>query len=676
MGTNIQNNLIVQFQWDITSASTSVAISNDIERWQVVTASWCYAVLRNKNGSKIERVKGDAAAWVFTFTKRWLDQSDSDVEVAWLKKSWKTGQTMYITLLSSQIVDKQNSNTYGAGSTQTFDSLEFTGTSKGRVFADLAALNVTYPTPVNGLVDMYCTAEGQYFDSVGWAWVARASWVNPNASTTVAGKVELATAAERATSTSVGSTGALLVPTNDALRKTSSGAADENMIPILDATGKLESGFIPALTSVSQDTIDISTVYWETISARDPVVVLPDWVATGRVYKYLWDWSITWTSSDQQIMVWSTVVNLVYSWWAWLISVTAWTISWNTITYGSANTFTPASWSHFRWTPRICAVSSTWFILAYWYSWFGGWNAEWLRVVWYTISWTTITRWTDVLITNNATQQIVQSMCIVDTNKCAIAYNTWSIVWCTLSWTTVTAWTPVSWFSLWWPSTFVSTDKIAITDWTNIRLYTFSGTTPTQWNNLAIWTTYTVPSIKDIWSWYSIFTGTTGGNSQAFIVNNTWATPVKWTTVTYHTGATSVDWIVWWTSQVVLVSGSTRYANYMYSWTTLTLINTYTKWATAQDNINYVGNQIYIVPWQIIRNYKYYATWLAKEAWVLNDTKNIVANGWILWWFTWLIPWLLYYVTSTWTVDITWDYVLWKALSDTQIIVSIPYNTL
>ena len=66
---------------------------------------------------------------------------------------------MYITLLSSQIVDKQNSNTYGAGTTQTMDDLAFTGTQQGRVFASLAALNAAYPTPINGLVDMYCTAE-------------------------------------------------------------------------------------------------------------------------------------------------------------------------------------------------------------------------------------------------------------------------------------------------------------------------------------------------------------------------------------------------------------------------------------------------------------------------------------------------------------------------------------
>jgi hypothetical protein len=157
MGTNLQNNLVVQFLWDVTTASTSVNISNDLERWQVVSATWCYAVVRNKNGSKIERVKGNAVAWVFTFTKRWLDQSDSDVEVSWLKKSRWYGQLMYITLLSSQIVDKQNSNTYWAGTTQTFDSITVTWTSQnnGRTknwprFANNTARDAVYTSPSDG----------------------------------------------------------------------------------------------------------------------------------------------------------------------------------------------------------------------------------------------------------------------------------------------------------------------------------------------------------------------------------------------------------------------------------------------------------------------------------------------------------------------------------------------
>lgn len=68
---------------------------------------------------------------------------------------------------------------------------------------------------------------------------------SPNASTTVKGIVEIATAAEMGAGTGTGGTGALLVPPNSQLVKTSSGAGDENKLPVLDASGLLASGFIP-----------------------------------------------------------------------------------------------------------------------------------------------------------------------------------------------------------------------------------------------------------------------------------------------------------------------------------------------------------------------------------------------------------------------------------------------
>ena len=65
----------------------------------------------------------------------------------------------------------------------------------------------------------------------------------PNGSTTQKGIFELATVAEQGTASATGSTGANLVPANANLVKTSSGAADENKIPILDASGLLDPSF-------------------------------------------------------------------------------------------------------------------------------------------------------------------------------------------------------------------------------------------------------------------------------------------------------------------------------------------------------------------------------------------------------------------------------------------------
>lgn len=133
-----------------------------------------------------------------------------------------------------------------AGDTMT-GQLNFSGTDHAGVkMISLTTAQRTALTGANGML-VYDTDIGELYQYIGGAWSAvSAGSTQPNASETVAGKIELATAAERAAGTATGGTGAALIPTNDALVKTSSGAGDENKIPILDATGKLATGFIPS----------------------------------------------------------------------------------------------------------------------------------------------------------------------------------------------------------------------------------------------------------------------------------------------------------------------------------------------------------------------------------------------------------------------------------------------
>jgi len=123
-----------------------------------------------------------------------------------------------------------------------------TGIIANRVFADATARDAAITSPSNGMI-CYQTDTGVMMQYIGGAWATFATGTVANASETVAGKVELATAAERAAGTATGATGAKLVPTNDALVKASSGAGDENKIPILDASGKIASGFITDIYS-------------------------------------------------------------------------------------------------------------------------------------------------------------------------------------------------------------------------------------------------------------------------------------------------------------------------------------------------------------------------------------------------------------------------------------------
>lgn len=152
-----------------------------------------------------------------------------------------------------------NENTPKFSNTTHSGDISFTGTSTvGLKVKSLTTAQRVALTPTTTAI-VYDTTIGEYYVWQGGAWLAVASGsVQPNASTTVAGKIELATAAERAAGTATGGTGATLVPTNDALVKTSSGAADENKLGILDSTGKYAIGFLPATATPTASKIVIS----------------------------------------------------------------------------------------------------------------------------------------------------------------------------------------------------------------------------------------------------------------------------------------------------------------------------------------------------------------------------------------------------------------------------------
>lgn len=93
--------------------------------------------------------------------------------------------------------------------------LDFSGSGRIQVpvFADDTARDAAIPSPANGLL-VYNTADGEFqaYQSGAWASVASGS-TQPNASETVAGKVELATQSELNAGTDIGATGASLVAT-------------------------------------------------------------------------------------------------------------------------------------------------------------------------------------------------------------------------------------------------------------------------------------------------------------------------------------------------------------------------------------------------------------------------------------------------------------------------------
>lgn len=107
-------------------------------------------------------------------------------------------------------------------------------------FADATARDAYFTSPVNGN-SAYLTAEGKWTDYVSWSWADRASGTNPNASETVAGRVEIATQAEFDAWTATGWTWASVVATNDQIRKQISTATAKTTPVNADSIGISDS---------------------------------------------------------------------------------------------------------------------------------------------------------------------------------------------------------------------------------------------------------------------------------------------------------------------------------------------------------------------------------------------------------------------------------------------------
>lgn len=111
-------------------------------------------------------------------------------------------------------------------------------------------------SPANGM-KIYNTTVGEFQGYSAGSWITEASGsTQPNASETVAGKVEQATLAEQGSQTEFGGTGAPLFMNPKNTAKTSSGAGDENKIVLAGVNGKIAEGFLQDWISEGGDGSD------------------------------------------------------------------------------------------------------------------------------------------------------------------------------------------------------------------------------------------------------------------------------------------------------------------------------------------------------------------------------------------------------------------------------------
>lgn len=158
--------------------------------------------------------------YVLSWVSRNMSQTANPSTAGTDNKTWLANQKVVLVAMHDQLFNPEQGGTIAwatiFNSTATFnDPVVFTESIKEPVYANAAARDAAIPSPENWM-SVYLTAEWYFSDYQAWAWWQRSTGTSTvNASTTVAGKVELPTTAEVQSQTTAGGTWASLVLTID-----------------------------------------------------------------------------------------------------------------------------------------------------------------------------------------------------------------------------------------------------------------------------------------------------------------------------------------------------------------------------------------------------------------------------------------------------------------------------
>ena len=230
-----------QLKWRLTKTGSSVEISNDILTGEVVSFTDETVLGSSDDNSTKELMVASASWWTLTISQRWLDQSETKTTDTDLQHEFRSWTIFRVVASASDLVDLDWDNTLTW--TNTFEerivtekwveatTFATTSARDSALWWDWAAL---YP-----YTNIYVTATWLFYNynlsSNQWEEIDTGT-TTPNASQTVAGKVELATDAEIAAWTDTWWTWASLVATpsqinpNKYTDKTSATWADKILI--------------------------------------------------------------------------------------------------------------------------------------------------------------------------------------------------------------------------------------------------------------------------------------------------------------------------------------------------------------------------------------------------------------------------------------------------------------
>jgi len=395
-----------------------------------VSGSTCTGLTRTLSQTADPATAGTGLTWIAGTKVKLVQMHD---------QCWNSAETETI----SGIKTFSGANTHSGNNTFTGTNT-FSSTSKATL--NLQQVTTTQRDALtwvaNGTI-VYNTTTWELNQYIGWAWSAVAAGsTQPDGSTTVAGKFEEATVAEQGTATATGSTGARLVVANANLVKTSSGAWDENKVPVLNSNGQLANRFTSKIGGTwadwAQTDADL-TLTWSdntiitknftsrtagsvartcTITPANCVVHIKiKWDAdftnwtfnfTGKWWPWWagWSWfSSNWTAWTVASVLYQSTSNGAGGLWAWN---TGWsdTTAWGGGAWCWASGTTTGWWAGWvRMYPDIIYIQNNRRIyMSAWWGWGWGWASWWDAWAWGAGWWALIIEvWGNLTMNNGST---------------------------------------------------------------------------------------------------------------------------------------------------------------------------------------------------------------------------------------------------------------------------------
>lgn len=252
----MEGTLIAQIASDATSASVKVKDINSTTPTWLTAAHRVTMIQETKTSTKVEVMAISSASQsgstvTLTIGTRGLPLDGTGFSGTGTPQVFTSGAKVIVTWdaqAARQTAFKDIANTFTATTTLTAPLL-ISGASSYTGIPEMTTAQRTALTPTQaGFV--YDTDLGQVYKWEGGAWAAVDTGSLSNAADNTAGKVDIASAAEIGAGTATdGTSGAINVIPVSQTAKTSSGAGDENKLPVLGSAGTLDINFLATGTA-------------------------------------------------------------------------------------------------------------------------------------------------------------------------------------------------------------------------------------------------------------------------------------------------------------------------------------------------------------------------------------------------------------------------------------------